>query len=93
MHLSTPATRNETLSVLRHAVAELSANLTSHHQPRSLVVHQVTKLLTRITPNCVTLTPPPAEPALTAWKKMLEGDVATMRELENRATLAKTLAK
>ena len=65
----------------------------SRCQPDSAVVLQVTKLLTRITPNCVTLTPPPAEPALTAWKKMLEGDVATMRELENRATLAKTLAK
>lgn len=44
-------------------------------------------------PNCVTLTPPPAEPALAAWKKMLEGDAATMRETENRTTLAKTLAK
>jgi hypothetical protein len=56
-------------------------------------IPQVIKLLARIMPNCVTLTPPPAEPALTAWKKMLEGDVATMREVENRATLAKTLAK
>ena len=65
----------------------------SRDTPSSAACHQVTKLLTRITPNCVTLTPPPAEPALTAWKKMLEGDVATMRELENRATLAKTLAK
>lgn len=54
---------------------------------------QATRLLTRIMPNCVTFTPPPAEPALTAWKKMLEADAATLRERENRATLAKTLAK
>ncbi len=54
---------------------------------------QATKQLTRIMPNCVALTPPAAEPALAAWKKMLEGDTATLRERENRAMLAKTLAK
>lgn len=54
---------------------------------------QATKLLARIMPNAVALTPPGAEPALSGWKKMLEGDTATLRERENRLTLRKMLAK
>ncbi len=51
------------------------------------------KLLARVMPNSVVLTPPPAEPAVSAWKQMLEADAATLRERANRAVLAKTLTK
>ena len=43
-------------------------------------------------PNHVELHPPHADSAAKAWKKMLDADVACMRERSNRAALKKALA-
>lgn len=44
-------------------------------------------------PNHIELHPPHADSAAKAWKKMLDADVACMRERANRAALKKAMAK
>lgn len=51
------------------------------------------KYLSRLLPNRVTLHAPSEEPAAAEWKRMLEADVASMREASNRALLRSTLSR
>ena len=54
-----------------------------------ILAAQSVRLMTRVLPNKVVLTPPIAEPGLSAWKLMLEADSAALREQANRAALTK----
>lgn len=50
-------------------------------------------MLSHMLSNQVALLPPPSEPALSEWNKMLEADMATQRQCANTAVLAKAVAK
>lgn len=51
------------------------------------------KYLGRLLPNRITLHPPQEEPVAAEWKRMLEADVAAMRENANRGLIRGTLAR
>lgn len=60
---------------------------------RGEMISKSLRLLSRLLPNRVVVSPPHDEAALKDWKTMLESDIATMRERSNRAALRALLTR
>lgn len=60
---------------------------------RGEITSKSLRMLSRLLPNRVVVSPPSDEAALQEWKTMLESDIATMRECSNRAAIRALLGR